>query len=690
MTMLQDQTTNLKTFEDGHNKYRADIDGLRAIAVILVVAFHAFPNIFKAGFIGVDVFFVISGFLITGIIIKDLSQGYFSLANFYGRRIRRIFPALFLTLISTYIFGWFSLTAEELKQLGLYTFSGAGFFANISLWANSGYFDTESATKPLLHLWSLGIEEQYYILWPLVLMITYRLGGRLALLTASILAASFVANIHFITDSPTATFYLPATRFWELLAGALLAITAKSGGQPMNRSTANLISVLGLGALFTGLAVISKDKQFPGWLAAIPVAAACLIIAAGPNAWINKNILGSKPFVWFGLISFPLYLWHWPLLSFAQILFESAPPFYIRSALVALSILLAWLTFVIIERPVRNLKASKILAPALSASVLMIGILGVIAYLGDGLPKQRQGIVRGLLEQQNFSWPYAQNKTCLNRYPYDLKEVGFWFCATNNDAPPTILLLGNSFANDLYPGVISDPRYASQTTLSIGACLPAMGVDMVPKTPAMKNHPCTGASKVREENFVNSIINREPLKLVLINSHWPDFNDKGEWVSRDGSVAGRFVPFSDPETDKTSLDVFVDGLDKRLDYLEKRNLETVVFLGKPESGYNVRTCFARPLMNTKTNSCIIDRTIEFDRQRPLRERILQLGTKYPNLVIFDKFGVFCAKESCNLIPNGVPVIRDTEHLTEYGSNLLVKAFADWAEEKAPRVRAALQ
>ena len=206
-----------------HPKYRPDIDGLRAVAVLSVVVFHAFPTLLKGGFIGVDVFFVISGFLISTIILKSLNNGTFSFREFYGRRVRRIFPALTIVLFSSLTLGWFGLLSDELNQLGKHVAAGAGFVSNLVLWSEVGYFDSSANSKPLLHLWSLGVEEQFYIVWPLLLWSAWKLRINVLLVTLLIAGSSFLLSLNKVGYDITAAFYSPQTRFWELLAGSLLA-----------------------------------------------------------------------------------------------------------------------------------------------------------------------------------------------------------------------------------------------------------------------------------------------------------------------------------------------------------------------------------------------------------------------------------------------------------------------------------
>ena len=301
-----------------HPKYRPDIDGLRAVAVLAVVAFHAFPNWVRGGFIGVDVFFVISGYLISTIIFENLDKGTFSFAEFYARRIKRIFPALLLVLIACFAFGWFALLADEYKQLGKHIAAGAGFISNFTLWNEAGYFDNSADTKPLLHLWSLGIEEQFYIVWPLLLWFAWKRKFNLLTITIVVAIASFVLNIKGIKHDMVATFYSPQTRFWELLSGSLLAwvtlykkdsfanvkhkvdwwlsrivYSEKQGAD--GKTLSKVLSFIGLLLLVYGFWIINKELSFPGKWALVPVLGAVLIIIAGSKAWVNRTILSNNP-----------------------------------------------------------------------------------------------------------------------------------------------------------------------------------------------------------------------------------------------------------------------------------------------------------------------------------------------------------------------------------------------------------
>jgi len=262
---------------------------------MLVLNFHAFPDAMPGGFIGVDVFFVISGFLITGIIMREQELGRFSLIGFYNRRIRRIFPAVIVVLGATLMLGWFWMLPLAFAQLGSDAFASAAFLANIALLLQSGYFDVESVKKPLLHLWSLGIEEQFYLFWPLLLMLAARLRFSIFAVAAILGIGSFLLNVALIGSDPVATFYLPFTRAFELLAGAVLAC----GWLKIDKAGAAGNSRASIGVALIALAAVLLDshRAFPGWWALLPVAGSALLLSA-PAAGGNRVLLGSRPAVW--------------------------------------------------------------------------------------------------------------------------------------------------------------------------------------------------------------------------------------------------------------------------------------------------------------------------------------------------------------------------------------------------------
>jgi len=280
--------------------YRADIDGLRAIAVISVLLFHAFPKWLPGGFVGVDVFFVISGFLISGIIFTDIQREQFRFATFYARRIRRIFPALILVLLFCCVFGWFFLLAEEYAALGKHSAAGAGFIANFIFWHEAGYFDSAANTKPLLHLWSLGVEEQFYIVWPLLVWLGTQWRRGILWLLAGLAAVSFYLNVTGIATHPTATFYSPQTRFWELLTGSALAWLSwhhQTLWQTLGKRAGSGLSTAGMALLLYSLFKLDGNLAFPGIWAILPITGAALMIMAGQQGWLNRHLLSNRVLV---------------------------------------------------------------------------------------------------------------------------------------------------------------------------------------------------------------------------------------------------------------------------------------------------------------------------------------------------------------------------------------------------------
>jgi peptidoglycan/LPS O-acetylase OafA/YrhL len=369
-----------------HSQYRPDIDGLRAISIIAVVAFHAFPRILKGGFVGVDVFFVISGFLITRIIVDGLKDNAFSFVHFYERRIRRIFPALLIVLAATFVIGWLILLPQEFRQFSTHLVGAAGFVLNFILWGEAGYFDVAADTKPLLHLWSLAVEEQFYLIWPAVLWFTWRRKANLLSVTIAIGAVSFALNIATVYWDGAAAFYSPFTRFWELMLGCALAIAEPSYQRRIVKAfPADAMAWTGF-ALIVVAAIFLRGHAYPGVKALLPTVGAALIILGGPGAQFNNRVLSSPALVSIGKISYPLYLWHWPLLSFAGIANGAWPPFGVRATLVGVSVILSVLTYVLIEKPVRFGPNRKRMMPRLVLAMVVVGCIGAVTMAGHGFP----------------------------------------------------------------------------------------------------------------------------------------------------------------------------------------------------------------------------------------------------------------------------------------------------------------
>lgn len=422
---------NVSTMAHNHLKYRPDIDGLRAFAILSVVVYHAFPSFMRGGFVGVDIFFVISGYLISSIIFKGLDSGVFSFSDFYQRRMKRIFPALILVLVTCYVVGWLTLMAGEFKMLGKHIAGGIGFIQNLVLYREAGYFDTSSVLKPLLHLWSLGVEEQFYILFPLVAWAMWRWRFAVLPIIAILAVISLAADVHKLGTNPSAAFYMPQYRFWEILCGSIIAYfavfyssaTAKLHGLAQIR---NLVSIVGAVLLIASVIFVDKHKAFPGFWALLPVSGSVLVIMAGPRAWLNKNIMASRPMVWVGLISYPLYLWHWPIITYIRIL--GAEELSISSGVLAVvaSTLLAYGTYRYVEIPFRNAKLRIPKTAILLALGLSVAAVGTVTFVKNGLI-ERPGLTSGLKDRESYAqyfenslpaWSYFTNQGIIEGYRF--------------------------------------------------------------------------------------------------------------------------------------------------------------------------------------------------------------------------------------------------------------------------------
>ncbi len=362
--------------------YRPDIDGLRAIAVLGVVIYHAFPGLLPGGFSGVDIFFVISGYLIAGILYRGHQEGNFSFSEFYARRIRRLFPALITVLLLCLAYGWVILLPDEYQRLGKQVAVGTVFIQNFVYWKEHGYFDIAANFKPLLHLWSLAVEEQFYIFFPPLLLLILKKKWPLAPLLGALLIASMAANLVMSVQDRSTDFFLTPYRAWEFLGGSLLAWWHYDKGHEEDvLFHRNLLSTVGVILLGSGMVFIQRGTPYPGWRALFPVVGTLLLIEGGKGALVNKRILSNPMVLWVGLISYPLYLFHWPLLSFVYFVEGMNPKPASLAAALGLCLLLTTLTYYFIKKKIRH-RQSQGTVPALVLLFLITGALGVMVWSG--------------------------------------------------------------------------------------------------------------------------------------------------------------------------------------------------------------------------------------------------------------------------------------------------------------------
>lgn len=615
-----------------HPKYRADIDGLRAIAVLSVVLFHAIRV--KGGFIGVDIFFVISGYLISTIIFGNLNRNNFSFVEFYSRRIKRIFPALLFVLLASYTFGWFVLLGDEYKQLGKHIAGGAGFVSNFILWNESGYFDNAAMTKPLLHLWSLGIEEQFYIIWPLLLWVTWKQCINFLVITISLAVISFLLNISNVKADAVATFYSPQTRFWELMIGSILAyltIGNRSILINIKQQYFNVLSFFGVALITVGLIFITEENAFPGWWALLPTLGAVLIISAGAKAWFNRVILSNRVLVWFGLISYPLYLWHWVLLSFARILEYQRPSFEIRITAILISILLAWVTYKFIEKPIRFGTQGNFKTAALLALMIVTGLLGYHCYKADGLTfrsaTERVILNEGEIGNDLFD-KYQREKFSLCT-SLDLRKEATWCFQSKKNEQVNIAIIGDSHAAHLFLGLAEELDEINVATYSMEGSLPIL-------------------NNKRFKKIFEHVINNQSITTIIISAYW---NKRIKEVPQ-GS----------------SLEI---ELRQTIDRLTKANKYVYITDDVPKFSFSPKKCkYADTIFHEDTCE---ENSRYFYKKYQDYIIILESAVKTRAKVRLIKTSqYFCDEKNCNMAKDGFLLYRDRTHLSINGSRYVAK------------------
>lgn len=677
MTSSQTQVLQAATTRTTENlNYRADIDGLRAVAVLGVVIFHAFPSLLKGGFVGVDVFFVISGYLITGIVSESIQNDRFSIAEFYFRRINRIFPALLVVLISSLLFAFFVVLPTDFQLIGKHIAGGIGFVQNLILYSEAGYFDSASTLKPLLHLWSLGIEEQFYLVLPLLALILAKNSRAFLIALGFFAAASFASGIYYLSVNPTAAFYFPVTRAWELLVGAVLAVLP---AKRLSLFWANSASLLGVGFVAGAMLLLNEGMKFPGWLALLPVIGSALIITAGTQAWINRYLLASRPFVAIGLISYPLYLWHWLLLSFSWLIDGTTR--LERLALVVLAFFLAWATYRLIERPVRSYPRKGRAALILLAFAACLALAGAAVFKSDGFPG-RSNLKDYVKLDQAARWEYGKNELCTQTFGKP-EHIDSWMFCFANTTSPEIALIGNSFANHLYPGLANHNDLSGRGILSIGFCDPAAHVDTgITYDPS---GPCAGRKSELERAYLDNLVKNTPsIKFVILNAWWPNFDEQGNTVKRDTDFRNTKANiFDHPERDHlSSFENYFYGLSDRISTFEQLGKTVIILNPKPELGRPIRDCIDRPLKRKAVN-CVTGRAEEYAKQKKFREGVQALAVDHPRLRVFDQFDLFCNTENCQYFLGDQPLLRDDAHLSEFGSEYVMGEFVKWAKINVP-------
>ena len=671
------QPSNLQ-FPNEPFGYRPDIDGLRAVAVLTVLGFHFTPGLIQGGFVGVDIFFVISGYLITNVLLLSLSDGNFSIADFYGRRVRRLFPALIAIFAASYLLGWFTLYSDEYKYLGKHMLAGAAFLSNFTLLNEGGYFDQAAEAKPLLHLWSLGIEEQFYIFWPLILWYANKRQLNLFVIALSIAAVSFYLSIATLREHPLAAFYSPATRAWELLSGALLAYSGRnsSPAEPIKTNIShsfiwltialnNIEAKVGsitpnvqamAGTLLVGCALIftSKANVFPGWWAVLPVAGATLLISAGRSAWVNKVVLSNPTLVWFGMISYPLYLWHWPILYFARIIFGDELTRPVRLAAIILSVNLGWLTYRFIEKPIRLSRNRRANTSIISLGLVTVACIGAITFHLEGFTSRYEELNDYAHRQWTLKVPGTTDCSSLVNATVD------GYCAKTR-SPARVAIIGDSHGGQLFHGFVTsgDPEFNKVVAIIGANCPPALGVDTR-----------VGCSQLNDIAMAE-VAKTTSLRYLVIGAYYT-YIDRSNSPWSDRLIAGYRRTFDAANAGGKGVRIIFVIDNPAL----KKTAEECVTIPTP---FRMRTA-----MKTYPDFC--DGAIETDLMPRVEylKFVARLQAEFPSVIFYDPRNVLCPSEGkCKLFNDSKLLMGDTNHLSIYGSSYVVNDLIEQLK-KVPR------
>ncbi len=625
--------------------YRPEIDGLRTLAVVPVVLFHAGLAPFKGGFVGVDVFFVISGYLITSILLADLSKGSFSLLRFYDRRIRRIIPALVAVLLTSFVLAYQWMPAQQLREFAKDVVAVALFVSNIRYMAGGGYFDAAEQLRPLLHTWSLAIEEQFYVVFPLLLFAVWRWWrARLLPIMLILLAVSLAFAEYMSRTDALLNYYLLPTRAWELLAGSVLAIRGARPGS-VSRGMAEAGTGLGVGLILVSVFLLGEEYRYPSLWTAVPVAGAVLVIALADVRTITGRVLGSRPFVGIGLLSYSFYLWHQPVFAFARLRFGQenlSTGDYL--ALIGLSLALSWATYLVLERPIRRQSFAtplKVAGVALAATVLLIAGARFTVIQGKyGLPLRNPTMVE---LDRRLRMSAGLNENC------DGKVATLSSCKTGE--APVVAVWGDSHARHLVDGILASNPDVSLIQLVRPSCPP----DANPPSTSGSSEvlACRDFNRRVKEWLANQTTITHVVLGMRLSSHASKFNS----VPEEASAFSR-------EVDERA------ELMRTADWIRRQGMKPVLFTSPPTTGAALGRCIYRTrLYGGKLEKCSmpLDDVIRSRAASIEFYRFLDANMK----VVWLENGL-CDQTTCHATVGDVYLYADSNHLTSEGSRYLGK------------------
>lgn len=638
-------TTGPPDQSKGTITYRPQIDGLRAVAVLAIILFHFDPRIVPGGYLGVDIFFVISGFLITSFIMADLERGAFSLLQFYERRVRRILPALFVVLAATLPFAALYLLPSQQAAHARSLLATLFFSSNILFWTETGYFTAEADLKPLLHTWSLAVEEQFYLFFPVILLALWRLGPRvLVAALGAMFAASLIASTILAQEAPAANFYLLPSRAWELLAGALLAIAVLRG--IVHNRFADLLSLAGLGMVAGSLALFEETTPMPSALGLIPVGGTILMIAFASERTPVGRLLAWRPMKGIGLISFSAYLWHWPVIVFARFQFGDALAPGLVAGLFATVLALSYLTWRFVEQPFRRYGARAWMPIRPFLATLAASAVGLILLTQDG-----PGLATVATDQATPA--SIEAKVATNYGLSDACEGAFTLspsCRTSE--APEVLLWGDSFAMHLAPAINAGVGARGMVQLTKSVCVPIEGMSVVtPEYPADWADGCIDFN----DQVLDWLAGQTSIRYVVVSSPFGIiYNDV---YQRGGAVAVAPSP-----------DLVRQALIRTAARVGAMGKTLVIVSPPPVTGDNIGQCLiSAALRGDAEDACDFPTTSIHALSTSVFDFLHALPAEVP-VVFLDE--LLCSDGICDTRIGDIFVFRDSGHLSIEASRYL--------------------
>lgn len=658
--------------------YRRDIDGLRAIAVMAVILAHAGFAFVPAGHAGVDIFFAISGYLIGGIIAADLDRGEFSFRVFYARRARRILPALMGVLIVCLPLAWWLMTPYQLRYFGGGAFATLAFLSNVWFFNRIDYFNPEAATDPLVHTWSLGVEEQFYLAVPILMLCLWRFGRRWVIAGLTVLTClSFVAMLQSVSERPMAVFYLPQFRAWELLLGVLAALAQSRLNRVLAAPVKNLLTLAGLAAILGSLALIPAEAVWPGPLTLLPLTGTLLVLTLGSHAGLASRLLGSAPLVGIGLVSYSAYLWHQPMLGFLRISGHAPTAVQEKLAVVAASLLVAWASWKWIEQPFRRRQVSL----ARSRPLLAIGLILVVGFalgghLTKGYPGRMPEDVLAMLEFGS-SWPPTY-RNCIGGRDEGERLDPSAACIHGADVPARVAVWGDSHAAVLAQplGEALKPYGESVRELTVGSCIPVGEL----KNSALKR---TEYCAVHNARMLDYLVASPDIEVVVLNGFWNsyterrDFDTRAGWITTDAVIA---LPLDEtPDMDDGARIAFIgERMRAEVGRLTTAGKDVILIYPLPQAGFDPPEELARRLWRGETLPPTLGYPAEaFYDYSKLSRSVLDAAGEGSRIHRLDLSGAFCTYGGmCNMVENGVPLLFNENHYSLAGSGRIIPDIAN--------------